>query len=275
LSNGYLIVEVLDYSVLPCFGLGISSDVVLYLAKGLPEDKPFKLYFDNWFTSVSLLIALKEMGIFATGTIRKNRISNCQLLSDAELKKRGRGSFDTKYEVNKNLACVKWFDNKSVQLLSSCEDHQPVGICKRWSPKDKAYIDVARPAIVASYNKGMGGVDLADMLMELYKVNPRSRKWYMRIFYWCLGTSMTNAWLLYFQMINPNQKYMPLIKFQMEVAHELLQCTDSTLFEKKRGRPSNAQRESSVISLGSPSSSVSSNQSKKYRFQPDPTTSQR
>jgi len=112
----------------PCFGLGISSDVVLYLAKGLPEDKPFKLYFDNWFTSVSLLIALKEMGIFATGTIRKNRISNCQLLSDAELKKRGRGSFDTKYEVNKNLSCVKWFDNKSVQLLSSCEDHQPVGI---------------------------------------------------------------------------------------------------------------------------------------------------
>jgi len=74
------------------------------------------------------LIALKEMGIFATGTIRKNRISNCQLLSDAELKKRGRGSFDTKYEVNKNLSCVKWFDNKSVQLLSSCEDHQPVGI---------------------------------------------------------------------------------------------------------------------------------------------------
>jgi len=91
----------------PCFGLGISSGVVLYLAKGLPEDKPFKLYFDNWFTSVSLLIALKEMGIFATGTIRKNRISNCQLLSDAELKKRGRGSFDKKYEVNKNLACVK------------------------------------------------------------------------------------------------------------------------------------------------------------------------
>jgi len=67
---------------------------------------------------------------------------------------------------------------------------------------------------------------------------------------------------------------MPIIKIQMEVAHELLQCTDSTLFKKKRVRPSNAQRESSVIPLGSPSSSVSSNQSK-FRSQPDPTTSLR
>ncbi|XP_036347282.1 piggyBac transposable element-derived protein 1-like, partial [Rhagoletis pomonella] len=57
----------------PSYGLGLSSDVVLYLAQNLPKHKNFKLYFDNWFTSVSLLIALKEMGIFATGTIRKNR----------------------------------------------------------------------------------------------------------------------------------------------------------------------------------------------------------
>ncbi|XP_053968346.1 piggyBac transposable element-derived protein 3-like [Anastrepha ludens] len=138
----------------PAYGLGLSSDIVLYLAKGLPKDKHFKLYFDNWFTSVSLLISLKEMGIFATGTVRKNRISNCQLLSDAELKKRGRESFDMKCEINNNIACVKWFDNKPVQLISSCESNEPVGICKRWNPKEKAYIDVARPAIVASYNKG-------------------------------------------------------------------------------------------------------------------------
>lgn len=122
--------------------------------------------------------------------------------------------------------CVKWFDNKPVQLIFSCEGDQPVGICKRWSPKEKekAYIDISRPAIVASYNKGMGGVDLADMLMELYKINHRSKKWYIRIFYWCLGTSVTYAWLLYrkqLNLVNPNQKHIPLIKFQSEIAHEL------------------------------------------------------
>ena len=78
------------------YGLGLSSDVVLYLAKGLPKNNNYKLYFDNLFISVSLLISLEEMGIFATGTVRKNRISNCELLSDAELNKRGRGSYDMK-----------------------------------------------------------------------------------------------------------------------------------------------------------------------------------
>ncbi|XP_054087559.1 piggyBac transposable element-derived protein 4-like isoform X2 [Zeugodacus cucurbitae] len=43
------------------YGLGLSSDIVLYLAKTIPKHKNFKLYFDNWFTSVSLLIALKEI----------------------------------------------------------------------------------------------------------------------------------------------------------------------------------------------------------------------
>ena len=254
----------------PSYGLGLSSDVVLYLAKGLPKDKNFKLYFDNWFTSVSLLISLKEMGIFATRTVRRNRIRNCELLSDAELKKRGRGSYDMKCEINNNIICVKWFDNKSVQLISSCEDYQPTGICKRWSPKDKTYIDVERPAIVASYNRGMGGVDLADMLMELYKINHRSKKWYIRIFYWCLGTSVTNAWLLYrkhFKKINPNQRHISLLKFQMEIAHDLLQCT--ALLSKKRGRPSNVEKESSIVSIDSTPSS-SPLQSKKYTFQPNP-----
>ncbi|XP_037942672.1 piggyBac transposable element-derived protein 3-like [Teleopsis dalmanni] len=112
----------------PSYGLGISSDVVLYLAQGLPKDR---LYFDNWFTSVSLLISLKKMGSFATGSVRKNRISNCQMLSDAKFKNRGKGSFDMKCDINHNLVCVKWFNNKPVQLISSCEDHQHVGICKR------------------------------------------------------------------------------------------------------------------------------------------------
>jgi len=59
----------------PSYGLGISSYVVLYLAESLPKDKNFKLYFDNWFTSVILLISLKEIGIFATGTVRMIKLN--------------------------------------------------------------------------------------------------------------------------------------------------------------------------------------------------------
>ena len=70
-----------------------------------------------------------------------------------------------KSEINYNIIYFKWFDNKSIQLISSCEDYQPIGICRRWSPKDKTFIDIERPTIFASYNRAIGGVDFGDMLI--------------------------------------------------------------------------------------------------------------
>lgn len=270
----------------PTYGLGISSDIVVYLASTIPKFQNYKLFFDNWFTSVSLLVALKELGIFSTGTVRKNRMGNCELLADPELKKRGRGSYDAKCEVNYNIAAVRWFDSKSVQLLSTCVADEPMGTCERWSSKDKKIVQVPRPAIVALYNRHMGGVDLSDMLMELYKVNHRSKKWYMRIFYWCLSTSVINSWLLYrrhSKIISPHHKHMPLIKFQLQIAHALLNATSSfsSAIQRKRGRPS-ANSFTSLVDppASSPSSSVTSEHastlgSKVRKVTPNPPNSKR
>lgn len=180
----------------PSYGLGISSDIVLYLASTMPKLLNYKLYFDNWFTSISLMMALKEMGIFSTGTVRQNWVGNCDLLSEKELKKRGRGSCDQKCEINYNIAVVRWFDNKSVQMLSTLANDQPLTSCKRWNAQEKQLIEIQRPAMISEYNKHMGGVDLFDMLMELYKINHKSTKWYRRIAYWCIGAAVVNAWLL-------------------------------------------------------------------------------
>uniref|UniRef100_A0A1I8N2Y9 PiggyBac transposable element-derived protein domain-containing protein n=1 Tax=Musca domestica TaxID=7370 RepID=A0A1I8N2Y9_MUSDO len=81
------------------FGMGISSDIVLALASNIPMNQNFKLFFDNWFTSINLMIALRQRGILSVGTIRSNRLKNCALCSEKELQKRGRGSFDCKYEA--------------------------------------------------------------------------------------------------------------------------------------------------------------------------------
>ena len=48
--------------------LGISGDIVLRLVEGLPKGKNYKMFMDNWFTSFSLMCALKETGILALGT---------------------------------------------------------------------------------------------------------------------------------------------------------------------------------------------------------------
>lgn len=87
----------------------------------------------------------------------------------------------------------------------------------------------------------MGGVHLSNMLMELYKINHRSAKWYMRIFYWALGTAVNNSWLWCrkdLKMVEPNSKHMPLIKFQMDIANNFLNAAPLSLERKKRGRHS-------------------------------------
>ena len=53
------------------------------------------------------------------------------------------------------------------------------------------------PHAIAEYNKFMGGVDLCDMLLKLYRIDFKSKKWYMRIFFYVLDLTTVNGWLLY------------------------------------------------------------------------------
>jgi hypothetical protein len=41
---------------------------------------------------------------------------------------------------------------------------------------NKKFIQVQRPHVVEEYNKFMGDVDLADMLLELYQIDIKSTK---------------------------------------------------------------------------------------------------
>lgn len=151
------------------YGLGISSDIVLFLSSNMPVNQNFKLFFDNWFSSISLMIALKEKGILAVGTIRSNRLKNCTLSSEKELQKRGRGSSDFKYEATHNLIACRWYDNKSVQLVSNYAGKNPMSECKRWCRKEKKFITIPRPGIVECYNKHMGGVILRTCCLNCTK----------------------------------------------------------------------------------------------------------
>ena len=72
------------------------------------------VFFDNYFTSPTLLVKLLEMGIYATGTVRANRKHMPILKQDKEM---SRGEHDW-FSAN-HLSVIKWMDNKSVILLSN------------------------------------------------------------------------------------------------------------------------------------------------------------
>ena len=53
------------------------------------------------------------------------------------------------------------------------------------------------PRAIAECNKFMRGVHLCDMFLELYRIDFKSKKWYMRIFFYVLDFATANGWLLY------------------------------------------------------------------------------
>ncbi|XP_028042586.1 piggyBac transposable element-derived protein 3-like, partial [Bombyx mandarina] len=212
----------------------LGAKMVLALCKTI-ETPGCAVYFDNYFTTLDLIWYLRERrGIFSLGTIRQNRLKGCTngLLSDKELKKRGRGSFSQVVDNDKKIAIVKWYDNKVVTLACSYADSYPVHEIKRWSKEQKKKVGVPCPQLVRYYNQHMGVVDLCDMLIALYRISFKSRRWYMNIFGQMLDIAVNNAWLLYKRKCNKKSlKNISLKKFRQRLAVELTQKGRSVQIE--------------------------------------------
>ncbi|XP_028658930.2 piggyBac transposable element-derived protein 3-like [Erpetoichthys calabaricus] len=216
--------------------VGVSGDVILKLTSTLPAGQNHKVFADNYFTSVPVVDQLKERGLYYLGTVQMNRVKNCSMMEENDLKKKERESWD--FRVNqKNPIIVRWCDNKTVNLLSSFVGVEPVTNVKRWDRKSKMYIMVPRPAIVETYNKYMGGVDLLDMLSALYKFSFRSRRWYLYIWWHTVTVAVINAWNLYKRdrkELEPTKKPMPLRRFQASVGTSLTSAGKGKI---RYGRP--------------------------------------
>ena len=224
--------------------LGASSNVVVRMLRYTPRNIDPKVFFDNWFASIPLLVYLKNQGIASVCTVRRDRLPGATLPTDAELKKAGRGAFVELGALSGGveISVVKWQDKGAVHLASTYVSAEPVGSCQRFDKKKKETVTVDRPNIVNEYNSFMGGVDLIDMLLALYRIKVRSSKYYMRIFYHIVNLCVVNAWILYKrsrQQFHPAQssKLMQLADFQVQVSEALLR-RGSQETKKSRGRPS-------------------------------------
>ena len=141
-----------------------------------------KLYFDNCFTTLPLLHFLKPKQVCAVGTIRANRLADCPLATIKDLERQGRGALHYRVGSNSGIIAAKWLDNKTVQVASNYIGIEPMGTIKRWSKASNAYENIPCPEIILAYNKSMGRVDLAYMLIVLYPIKLKTIRWYIRYF---------------------------------------------------------------------------------------------
>ena len=219
-----------------------AESVVLRLAENIPKHQGYRLFFDNWFSTLELMIKLQSMGILATATFRCNRLANCPLKTEKDLEKNGRGSIDYRTDQNSGIHLVRWMDNKCVTLGSTYVGTGGDNIVKRWDGKQRKHIDVSCPDIVKTYNESMGGVDLADMLISLYRTTIKSKRWYLKIIFHCVDICKVNAWLLYRRHCNQRgilkRKQLTLLQFTSHISEHLIKFkANASIKVSNVGRP--------------------------------------
>ena len=113
------------------------------------------------------------------------------------MKKRPRGDFEFQTDQNSGLHLVRWIDSKCVTLGSTYAGVEANRTVKRWDKKANKELTVQCPDIIKQYNESMGGVDLHDMIIALYRTEFRTKRWYLKILFHLLDICKVNGWLLY------------------------------------------------------------------------------
>ena len=117
---------------------------------------------------------------------RTDRLKKCPLPTDKALMKQGKGS--SSYQ-----SILECFDNKCVHLCSSHSRPWEMSTVERWDKVERKHVKIARPNTVKEYNESMGGVDLVDMLLSVYRTNIKAKQWYLKVLFPCLDIAKVNA----------------------------------------------------------------------------------
>lgn len=217
--------------------LGSSSHVVVRLARYIPKHRFHQLYFDNYYTSLPLVIFLWQLGIYSVGTVRRNRVVNCRI-SNCRKERGVTDEYTAKYS-GCTIRNVAWMDNKEVMLLSTFLGAEPYATVERWNRKTKKHDVLQCQNIITQYNKYMGGVDSLDTTSGRSKIRMKTRKFYMRLFNHILDLCIINAWVLYRRVQKQKglKAKLTIIEFRIQLAVTLMKLVTSTV-PTNRGRPS-------------------------------------
>ena len=186
---------------------------------------------DNFFTSYSLLGDLAGRNLRAIGTVRSNRTESCFF---GVRKKDECASYD--YKSDATVHFVQWKDNSIVTIGTNFSKVTPVDKVSRWV-KGKGKVSVDQTKVISEYNKGMGGVDLFDMLLGSYRPNLRSKKWWWPFFADTLNIAVVDAFMIHKKVCVDQLSHLD---FHIEVAEVLVR----------------ANHEAQRVRLGGPTASV-------------------
>lgn len=178
-----------------------------------------RLFFDNFFCSLKLLTSLANLTLRASGTLNKNRLLGCPLLTDRQLKQQGRGASDFRHDTTNEIILLKWNDNSIVHFASNFDSPHHQELVGRYNKAAGERIDVARPLAIANYCHSMGGVDRHDNFVNNYRIAVRGKKWYWPLITQLIDMVVVNSWILFRQA---RGRHSPQLEFRRLLCHRYL-----------------------------------------------------
>lgn len=208
----------------------------------------YHVAFDNFFTNPDLMVHLNELGLKATGTVRRNRVYEMKEKSNKKGKlvpcreivpvnlneKSSRGDFTVKHDDKSETNYITVKDSKLVSVLSTAAGVEPLTPVSRYSKAEGQKVSIDFPAAFSLYNKTMGGVDLHDQHCSDAKINIKGKKWTWVVFCRVISASISNAFILWQHCEGEdlNKKY-GIKEFVIEIADEYLSPKEEK-FEKHK-----------------------------------------
>ena len=157
--------------------------------------------------------------------MRQNRLGPVPITNKKNVERNfERGQRETVYSGD--LCITVWRDNKAVFMASNSYDELPLGKTRRWSRVEKRNVELEVPNNVAMYNGGMGGVDLMDAMVGIYRGRIRCNKGlfnydviYFRVYighYWSQLVLMIISLDIY---VNGHYLYWKLLALSLQWCH--------------------------------------------------------
>ena len=235
--------------------LGLGGSVVMHLMEEYLGENRI-VYSDNYFTSVPLCNSLMDNATHCCGTTRHSRkdfpaVAKVVADKKAGIRKAQKGTI--RMEPVGSANALGWMDKRDVHMLSTFHGDETVSIDRRQSDGTEKREQI--PQVIREYNKYMRAVDIMDQRRGSYECTRKSKRWWLRFFWWGLDTVVINSWLMY-NHFNENE-YLSQLDFRKNVVRAMLE--QNPIQKSPVGRPRKQPRtslparltERHFISLGS------------------------
>ena len=182
--------------------------------------KGHEVYMDRYYTTAALFHELFAQKTIAVGTCMANRKGLPKHLMNQKLRK---GKVLARRQGP--VMVLKWFDKREVVMLST----------KHTSAMEKVKMKMFRgscykqkPIAVIEYNKYMSGVDMIGQMIQYYKFNRRTVKWWRKLFFHLVSLALINAQKLYnLHNSEEGQKTLGLFHFVSSLVENLTNRTEN------------------------------------------------